>query len=295
MSDGCAAGRPALPQGETGQALRRRHRAPAGIRRVAAQQQRQRARRPVGRQAHRRQRGQGALPAHAGRVGVLRRAQAGVQPHLRQPLGLAVQLGHLRQQRDLTVGHAQVQIVAHHGRDHRHAQALLASGGQVGVRAGLQPAALGRAEQAQLPDHVDAGVEIGILGLGVLHRAGADPETRQVARAPATSDLALALQQARGLFQVQVAPQRFLDQRVQSRIVQRRPPGPQIDRARALASRLGPGGGYLRRQLRHGHRHAARQERACQQRGAAEFERFRTAMHGYLWRSGRRQPSRLAG
>ena len=156
--------------------LRRRHRAPAGIRRVAAQQQRQRARRPVGRQAHRRQRGQGALPAHAGRVGVLRRAQAGVQPHLRQPLGLAVQLGHLRQQRDLTVGHAQVQIVAHHGRDHRHAQALLASGGQVGVRAGLQPAALGRAEQAQLPDHVDAGVEIGILGLGVLHRAGADPK-----------------------------------------------------------------------------------------------------------------------
>ena len=83
----------------------------------------------------------GALPAHAGRVGVLRRAQAGVQPHLRQPLGLAVQLGHLRQQRDLAVGHAQVEVVAHHGRDHRHAQALLAGGGQVGVRAGLQPAA----------------------------------------------------------------------------------------------------------------------------------------------------------
>jgi hypothetical protein len=130
--------------------------------------------------------------------------------------------------------------------------------------------ALGGAEQAQVPDRFNAGMEVGIDSGGVLHLLGAGRDFRQETRVGRAGDDPHGLQAQRGLLQVEVAGDGLIDQAIQRRVGQHLPPLPGVHRHALALRHLGPGAGRAIRQVRNRHRHAAGQGQACQQRAGAQ-------------------------
>ena len=174
----------------------------------------------------------------------LGRAQALLLAHLGQLQGTRIQLRLLVDQGQLALGHADVQVAVHHVGHQGHARCLQAAPCIEHGSCGIALAGLAGAEQAQVPAHVDAGVEIRVDGCDVLQRARTGREHGPEGSAGRARQQPLLAQARLGLGQIEVGGQRLLDQGVEGFIAPGLPPALQVGcGGRARCARRGGGQG----------------------------------------------------
>ena len=132
------------------------------------------------------------------------RAQALLLAHLGQLQGTRIQQCLFVDQGALALRHADVQIAVDHIGHQGHAGCLQAAPCVKHGGGGIALAGLAGAEQAQVPAHVDAGVEIRVDGRNVLQRARTGREHGPEGRAGRAGQQPLLAQARLGLGQVEV-------------------------------------------------------------------------------------------
>ena len=162
--------------------------------------------------------------------------QALGQPHLRPMQRALVEGDALAEQLTLGLRHADVQPAVYDIGYQRHLCGL-----QLGLGAQqLGPRSLGMGfagpKQAQIPDHVDAGMKVGVDGCNILQGADIAIELRPVGCIGHALQQALLAQAAAGLGQAQVLRQGLLYQGVELGLVPAAPPGGQVAGAQSCGA-----------------------------------------------------------
>ena len=158
----------------------------------------------------------------------VRAVQVLCEPHLGQCQGLFVERHALVEQLALHLGHADVEPAVHHVTHQRQGGDAQPRLRRQQVRARGQLCGFARAEQAQIPGQVDAGVKVRVHGRHVLQRANAGRDVGLVRGRRHTLQQTLLFEAAQRLRQIEVLGQRLLDQGVQLRVLPAPPPGLQV-------------------------------------------------------------------